>query len=96
MVDQVLNGKVIGTEMRYLAETEDMERDGPKDAIEDWDSLSDRLRRQRRLQKSIVQRQRGKFYDTHQILLRNKFANYFCSQKQQHSLTELMHLLNDL
>lgn len=56
----MIDGTVVKSDMRYLAETEEMERDGPKDAIEDWDSLSDRLRKQRRLQKSIVLQQRGK------------------------------------
>lgn len=62
LVDHVIDGEVYKTEMRYAAETEQMERDGPKEAIDDWDSLSDRLRKQRRNQKSLLQRQKGIFF----------------------------------
>ncbi|XP_063706447.1 uncharacterized protein LOC134835499 [Culicoides brevitarsis] len=58
LVDHVIDGEVYKTEMRYAAEQEQMERDGPKEAIDDWDSLSDRLRKQRRNQKSLLQRQK--------------------------------------
>lgn len=45
--------------MRYAAETEQMERDGPKEDPADWDSLSDRVRKARRAQKTLLQQQRG-------------------------------------
>lgn len=63
-MDHVIDGEVYKTEMRYAAETEQMERDGPKEGIEDWDSLSDRLRKQRRNHKSLLQRQKGKLSST--------------------------------
>ncbi|XP_062538235.1 uncharacterized protein LOC134206528 isoform X2 [Armigeres subalbatus] len=45
------NGEVLGNEMRYAAETTQMEKDGtrPENLISEWDSLSDRLRKARRL-----------------------------------------------
>lgn len=46
--------------MRYLAETEDIERDGPQENASDWDSLSDRVRKARRQQKTLLQQHRGK------------------------------------
>lgn len=59
-LDYVANGKVIGTEMRYAAETEEMERDGKADNPSDWDSLSDRVRKARRTQqKTLLQQHRG-------------------------------------
>lgn len=54
------DGKVIGKEMRYAAETEEVERDGPPEDASDWDSLSDRVRKARRMQKSLLQQHRGK------------------------------------
>lgn len=54
------DGKTIGKEMRYLAETEDIERDGAQEDAENWDSLSDRVRKARRQQKSLLQQHRGK------------------------------------
>lgn len=57
-VEYVADGKVIGKEMRYAAETEQMERDGPPEGPDDWDSLSDRVRKQRRIQKSLLQQQK--------------------------------------
>lgn len=59
-VDYVADGKVIGKEMRYAAETEEVERDGPPEDASDWDSLSDRVRKARRMQKSLLQQHRGK------------------------------------
>ena len=59
-VEYVADGKTIGKEMRYLAETEDIERDGPQEDVSDWDSLSDRVRKARRQQKSLLQQHRGK------------------------------------
>lgn len=61
-VEYVADGKVIGKEMRYAAETEEVERDGLPEDASDWDSLSDRVRKARRLQKSILQQHRGKIY----------------------------------
>lgn len=58
-VEYVADGKTIGKEMRYLAETEDIERDGPVEDASDWDSLSDRVRKARRQQKSLLQQHRG-------------------------------------
>lgn len=58
-VEYVADGKVIGKEMRYAAETEELERDGPPEDASDWDSLSDRVRKARRLQKSLLQQHRG-------------------------------------
>lgn len=52
------DGKTIGKEMKYLAETEDIERDGPQEVAEDWDSLSDRVRKARK-QKTLLQQHRG-------------------------------------
>lgn len=47
--------------MRYAAENEVVERDGSKEDHADWDSLSDRVKKSRRqLQKSLMQKQRGK------------------------------------
>lgn len=57
--------------MRYAAETEQMERDGPKEGIDDWDSLSDRLRKQRRNHKSLLQRQKGLLFDETLIIFFN-------------------------
>lgn len=58
-VEYVADGKTIGKEMRYLAETEDIERDGPQEDVSDWDSLSDRVRKARRQQKTLLQQHRG-------------------------------------
>lgn len=44
--------------MKYLAETENIERDGPQADAEDWDSLSDRVRKARK-QKTLMQQHRG-------------------------------------
>lgn len=53
------DGKVIAKEMRYAKENEFMERDGSKEDETDWDSLSDRVKKNRRqFQKAV----RGKFY----------------------------------
>lgn len=54
------DGKTIGKEMRYLAETEDIERDGPQEDASDWDSLSDRVRKRRQQQKTLLQQHRGR------------------------------------
>lgn len=60
-VEYVADGKTIGKEMRYLAETEDIERTGAKEDASDWDSLSDRVRKARRQQKTLLQQHRGIF-----------------------------------
>lgn len=53
------DGKVIAKEMRYAAENDYMERDGSKEEDTDWDSLSDRVKKSRRLaQKTFMQKQR--------------------------------------
>ncbi|XP_055371501.1 probable WRKY transcription factor protein 1 [Condylostylus longicornis] len=57
-VEYVADDKVIAKEMRYAAETEQMERDGPHEGPHDWDSLSDRIRKTRRNHKTILQHQR--------------------------------------
>lgn len=59
-VDYVADGKVICTEIKYAAETEQMDRDGPAEHPSDWDSLSDRVRKARRQQKTLLQQHRGK------------------------------------
>ena len=59
MVEYVADGKVIAREMRYAAENQHMERDGPKETASDWDSLSERIRKQKRQQKSLLQQQKG-------------------------------------
>lgn len=45
------NGQVVDHEMRYSAENTQMEKDGnrPENLLSEWDSLSDRLRKARRL-----------------------------------------------
>ncbi|XP_058064296.1 uncharacterized protein LOC131214011 isoform X2 [Anopheles bellator] len=53
-VDLLENGRVIGHEMRYAAEQTQLEKDGQTvpgepGMLSDWDSLSDRLRKARRL-----------------------------------------------
>ncbi|XP_052865104.1 uncharacterized protein LOC128271560 [Anopheles cruzii] len=53
-VDLLANGRVIGHEMRYAAEQTQLEKDGQTapgepGMLSDWDSLSDRLRKARRL-----------------------------------------------
>ncbi|XP_031629629.1 uncharacterized protein LOC116344908 isoform X2 [Contarinia nasturtii] len=62
-VEYVADGKTIGKEMRYLAETEDIERSGPKEDASDWDSLSDRVRKARRQQKTLLQQHREAFLE---------------------------------
>ncbi|XP_004535237.1 uncharacterized protein LOC101450091 isoform X3 [Ceratitis capitata] len=47
-VDKVVDGKVVNTEMRYAAETMQIEKDGSLERPGDWDSLSDRMRKLRR------------------------------------------------
>ncbi|XP_036319076.1 uncharacterized protein LOC118733675 [Rhagoletis pomonella] len=47
-VDRVVDGKVVNTEMRYAAETMQIEKDGSLERPGDWDSLSDRMRKLRR------------------------------------------------
>ncbi|EDW36621.1 GL16003 [Drosophila persimilis] len=51
-VDVLANGKLLSTEMRYAAETTQMDKDGPGELERpgDWDSLSDRMRKLRRSQ----------------------------------------------
>lgn len=48
--------------MRYAAETEQMERDGPPERPEDWDSLSDRIRKSRLKPKTLLQQQKGELF----------------------------------
>lgn len=59
-VEYVADGKTIKKEMRYAAETEDIERDGPPEDASDWDSLSDRVRKARLAKKTLLQQHRGK------------------------------------
>lgn len=47
--------------MRYTAENENIERDGSPENESDWDSLSDRVRKARLKQKSLLQQHRGKY-----------------------------------
>jgi hypothetical protein len=56
------NGKVIAKETKYANESEKMERDGTKEEPGDWDSLSDRLRKARRQQKFILNKNIGGEY----------------------------------
>lgn len=58
-VDYIKDGKVVDKEMRYVAETQEMERDGHP-GIENWDSLSDRIRKARRQGRTLMQQHRGK------------------------------------
>lgn len=44
--------------MRYVAESQEMERDGHP-GIENWDSLSDRIRKARRQGRTLMQQHRG-------------------------------------
>lgn len=62
-VDVLANGRLQSTEMRYAAETTQMDKDGPTDLERpgDWDSLSDRMRKLRRSQQ---QQQKGKDFLT--------------------------------
>lgn len=48
--------------MRYAAETEEVERDGPPEDASDWDSLSDRVRKARMKQKTLLQQHRGLYW----------------------------------
>ncbi|XP_055913998.1 uncharacterized protein LOC129947460 isoform X2 [Eupeodes corollae] len=57
-VEFVVDGKVVSKEMRYAAETEQMERDGAPDRPGDWDSLSARIRKARRAPKTLLQQQK--------------------------------------
>ncbi|XP_055846479.1 uncharacterized protein LOC129912297 isoform X2 [Episyrphus balteatus] len=57
-VEFVVDGKVISKEMRYAAETEQMERDGAPDRPGDWDSLSARIRKAKRAPKTLLQQQK--------------------------------------
>lgn len=57
-VDLIADGKVLATEMRYAAETTQMDKDGSLERPGDWDSLSDRMRKLRRTQQQ--QQQKGK------------------------------------
>ncbi|XP_039959098.1 uncharacterized protein LOC120773947 isoform X1 [Bactrocera tryoni] len=55
-VDKIVDGKVVNTEMKYAAETMQIEKDGSLERPGDWDSLSDRMRKLRRPhQKSALQ-----------------------------------------
>lgn len=58
-VDLLANGRLLSTEMRYAAETTQMDKDGAGELERpgDWDSLSDRMRKLRRSQQ---QQQKGK------------------------------------
>lgn len=56
-VDLIADGKLVATEMRYAAETTQMEKDGSLERPGDWDSLSDRMRKLRRTQQQ--QQQKG-------------------------------------
>ncbi|XP_075154341.1 chascon isoform X2 [Haematobia irritans] len=55
-VDLVKDGKVVGTEMKYTAETMQMDNDDMLERPDDWDSLSDRIRKMRKpYNKSLMQ-----------------------------------------
>ncbi|XP_073834202.1 chascon isoform X2 [Musca autumnalis] len=55
-VDLVKDGKVVGTEMKYAAETMQMDNDDMLERPDDWDSLSDRMRKMRKpYNKSVMQ-----------------------------------------
>lgn len=59
--------------MRYAAETEQMERDGPPERPEDWDSLSDRIRKSRLKPKTLLQQQKGELFLFH-LLYKNSLT----------------------
>lgn len=59
-VDLVKDGKVVGTEMKYAAETMQMDNDDILERPDDWDSLSDRMRKMRKpYNKSLMQHPKG-------------------------------------
>ncbi|XP_065362884.1 uncharacterized protein chas isoform X2 [Calliphora vicina] len=59
-VDIIKDGKVVGTEMKYAAETMHMENDDMLERPGDWDSLSDRMKKMRKPHnKSIMQHPKG-------------------------------------
>lgn len=62
--------------MRYAAETEQMERDGPPERPEDWDSLSDRIRKSRLKPKTLLQQQKGEL-----VLYLAKSVKFLTPQK---------------
>lgn len=60
-MDIVKDGKVVNTEMKYAAETMQMDNDDMLERPGDWDSLSDRMRKMRKPpNKSIMQHPKGK------------------------------------
>lgn len=67
-VEYVADGKTVKKEMRYAAENEDMQRDGSPENESDWDSLSDRVRKARLKQKSLLQQHRGLFNSLQQSM----------------------------
>lgn len=69
-MEYVADGKVIGKEMRYASENQQMERDGPKENASDWDSLSERVRKQKRQQKSLLQMQKGNLLQASSSLIK--------------------------
>ncbi|ALC49391.1 chas, partial [Drosophila busckii] len=56
-VDLLAGGKVVASEMRYAAETMQMDKDGSLERPGDWDSLSDRMRKLRRSQQQQQQKE---------------------------------------
>ncbi|XP_055684176.1 uncharacterized protein LOC129790612 isoform X1 [Lutzomyia longipalpis] len=62
-IEDVVDGKVVAREMKYVAETQDIERDGPQEDPADWDSLSDRIRKARRRGKTLLQQHREAILD---------------------------------
>uniref|UniRef100_A0A1B0D367 Uncharacterized protein n=1 Tax=Phlebotomus papatasi TaxID=29031 RepID=A0A1B0D367_PHLPP len=62
-IEDVVDGKVVAREMKYVAENQDIERDGPAENPSDWDSLSDRIRKARRRGKTLLQQHREAILD---------------------------------
>lgn len=74
-VEYVSDGKVIAKEMRYAKENEFMERDGSKEDETDWDSLSDRVKKNRRqFQKGLTRGKSDVYCTLHQV---NHFFSSF-------------------
>ncbi|XP_059619322.1 uncharacterized protein LOC132263537 isoform X2 [Phlebotomus argentipes] len=62
-IEDIVDGKVVAREMKYVAENQDIERDGPEENPSDWDSLSDRIRKARRRGKTLLQQHRDALLD---------------------------------
>ncbi|GAB0097062.1 zinc finger CCCH domain-containing protein 13 isoform X1 [Sergentomyia squamirostris] len=63
-IEDIVDGKVVGKEMKYVAETQDIQKDGRAEDLGDWDSLSDRIRKARRRGKTLLQQHREAVLDS--------------------------------